>query len=77
MSQTNTPSTPTTITDVDIPFGRLVVIILKTMLAAIPAVIIFHAIFFCIALVAMLIFGGGALLLHPHNLQFTVPTPRP
>lgn len=34
----------TTITDIDIPFGRLVVIILKFMLAAVPAIILFYAI---------------------------------
>ncbi len=34
----------TTITDIDIPFGRLVVIILKLMLAALPAVILFYAV---------------------------------
>ena len=34
----------TTITDIDIPFGRLVVIILKLMLAALPAVILFYVV---------------------------------
>lgn len=45
---------PVTITDVDIPFGRMVVIIFKFMLASIPAVILFYLFmaFF------MLVFGG-------------------
>jgi len=48
-----------TITDIDIPFGRIVGIILKWTLASIPAMIIIYAvIFFVIA-----IFGGvGSLL---------------
>ena len=34
----------TTLTDVNIPFGRMVMIILKTMLASIPAVLLFYLI---------------------------------
>jgi hypothetical protein len=56
-------STSITVTNIDIPFGRLVGILLKVMLAAIPAVIVFYAIFFAIALVVMTVFGGGAALL--------------
>jgi len=52
----------TIIKDVDIPFGRLVVIILKVMLASIPAIIIFYAIFFGIVLLFAMLFGGGAAL---------------
>lgn len=58
----NEPS-PTVLTDIDIPFGRLVIIILKTMLASIPAVFIFYAIFFGLALMVITVFGGGAALL--------------
>jgi hypothetical protein len=57
-------STPTTITDIDIPFGRLVVIILKTMLASIPAIILFYALFIALALIIMAVFGGGAAFLN-------------
>jgi hypothetical protein len=54
----------TTITDVDIPFGRMVGIILKLMLASIPAVLIFYAIFGMITLFLVLIFGGAAAVFH-------------
>lgn len=59
----NPPETSVTLRDIDIPFGKLVVIILKVMLAAIPAVIIIQAIVMGLALVFMLVFGGGAALL--------------
>jgi len=45
----------TTITDVNIPFGRMIVIILKWMLASIPAMIVMYIIMFGI----MLLFVGG------------------
>ena len=45
----------TTITDISIPFGRMIVIILKWMLASIPAMILMYIIMFGI----MLIFAGG------------------
>ncbi len=60
-----TPSrlTRTVITDVDIPFGRMVVIILKWMLASIPAVLLLYAFFGILALLfAALIGGGGSLI---------------
>ncbi len=57
-----TPSTPTTITDIDIPFGRLVAIMLKMMLASIPAILILYALMFAFALILMAVFGGGAAL---------------
>jgi hypothetical protein len=56
------PSTPTTITDIDIPFGRLVAVMLKVMLASIPAVIILYAIMFAFALILMGVLGGGTAL---------------
>lgn len=45
----------TVITDIQIPFGRMIAIILKWMLASIPAVILMYLIMFGI----MLIFAGG------------------
>jgi hypothetical protein len=56
------PSTPTTIKDIDIPFGRLVAIMLKMMLASIPAILILYALMFAFALILMAVFGGGAAL---------------
>ena len=56
------PSTPTTIKDIDIPFGRLVAIMLKMMLASIPAILILYALMFAFALILMAVFGGGATL---------------
>jgi len=48
----------TTITDINIPFGRMVAIIIKWMLASIPAIIIMYAIMAAVMLVMMLVFGG-------------------
>ena len=45
----------TTITDIRIPFGRMVAIILKWMLASIPAMILMYLVMFII----MIIFAGG------------------
>lgn len=56
-------STPTTVTDINIPFGRLVMIMLKLMLASIPALILFYIIIGGLFLLIMLVFGGGAALL--------------
>ena len=56
------PSTPTTIKDIDIPVGRLVAIMLKMMLASIPAILILYALMFAFALILMAVFGGGAAL---------------
>jgi hypothetical protein len=56
-------STPTTITDINIPFGRLVMIMVKFMFASIPALILFYAFIFIIMMLFMLVFGGGAALL--------------
>jgi hypothetical protein len=50
----------TTITDIDIPFGRLVVIMVKLMLAAIPAIIGFYAILGLIAYLSVVAFGFGS-----------------
>ena len=53
----------TVVTDIDIPFGRLVAVILKFMIASIPAIICLYAIMGAILLVVMMVFGGlGAAL---------------
>tara|TARA_R110002111_G_scaffold6206_1_gene27691 strand:- start:116 stop:307 length:192 start_codon:yes stop_codon:yes gene_type:complete len=49
-----------TIRDIDIPFGRLVVIMLKIMLAAIPAIILFYIICGIVFGIFAMIFGFGA-----------------
>lgn len=52
-----------TIKDIDIPFGRLVSIMLKTMLASIPAMVIFYLILGAVFLVFAMFAGGiGAVL---------------
>jgi hypothetical protein len=56
-----------TITDVDIPFTRLVVIILKTMLASIPAVIVMYALLAAVGIALLIVFGGLGVVLE--NLQ--------
>ncbi|MBV6498564.1 MAG: hypothetical protein CJBNEKGG_00787 [Prosthecobacter sp.] len=56
-----------TITDVDIPFTRLVVIILKTMLASIPAVIVMYALLAAVGIGLVIVFGGLGVVLE--NLQ--------
>lgn len=58
----NNPTARITVTDIDIPFGRLVVIILKTMLASIPAVLLMYAVLGAIMLVFISVFGVGATL---------------
>ncbi|HHX98149.1 MAG TPA: hypothetical protein GX689_04785, partial [Lentisphaerae bacterium] len=51
-----------TLTDVDIPFGRMVIIILKWMLASIPAVILLWIVVGLITLVFGAGIGGCAAL---------------
>ena len=51
------------LTDIDISFGRMVSIILKFMLASIPAILLLYAVLFGIALLFGLGFGGLAALL--------------
>ncbi len=48
----------TTITDINIPFGRMVAIIIKWMLASIPAIIIMYAVMAFIMFAIIAIFGG-------------------
>jgi hypothetical protein len=52
----------TTITDIDIPFGRMVMILLKTMLAAIPAMLLFYLVMIPVLLLFGLGLGGCAAL---------------
>ncbi len=47
----------TVITDIEIPFGRLILIMVKLVLAAIPALIIVWIIFFAIGLALSAVFG--------------------
>ncbi len=51
-----------TVNDIDIPFGRMVVILLKLMLAAIPAALLFYCIMIPIFLLVGLGLGGCAAL---------------
>ena len=52
----------TTITDIRIPFGRMVAIILKWMLASIPAVLLMYLVMFAVMLVCGIGLGGIAAL---------------
>ena len=49
--------------DIDIPFSRLIAIMLKLMFASIPAVILFYLIIGSIVLLVTAFFGGAAGLL--------------
>lgn len=51
------------LTDVRISFGRMVMIILKLMLASIPAVLLLYAVIFGIMLIFGVGIGGCAALL--------------
>jgi len=51
------------LTDVDVPFWRMVAIILKLMVASIPAAILFYVITLGVLLVCAMIFGGLATVL--------------
>lgn len=53
----------TTVTDIDIPFGRMVMIILKFMLASIPAVLLFYLIMIPIFMLFGVGLGGCAALM--------------
>ena len=51
-----------TVTNIDIPFGRMVMIILKAMLAAIPALLLFYAMLIPVFMLFGLGVGGCAAL---------------
>jgi len=53
----------TTVTDIEIPFGRMVLIILKFMLASIPAILLFYITLIPIFMLFGLGLGGCAALL--------------
>ena len=55
---THVPPQHVTITDIDIPFGRLIVIFIKWALAAIPATIIVTIIMMIVMGFLSLLFGG-------------------
>mgnify|MGYP000103172212 CR=1 FL=1 len=57
------PNSRVTLADIDIPFGRLVLIFIKWGLAAIPAAIIISIIMSVVMMVLTGIFGGmGAMM---------------
>ncbi len=56
---TDRTRTETVLKDIDIPFARLVVILLKVMLASIPAMILLYAIILIGTLLFVFVFGGG------------------
>lgn len=59
----------TTITDVNISFGRMIMIILKMMLASIPAMLLFYL----IMIPVMLLFGMGLSGCAALSLPFACP----
>jgi hypothetical protein len=71
MSDTTQPTMKprTTITDIDIPFGRLIVIFIKFGLAAIPAAIVVSIIVTLIGVVLSAIFGTGFMAFWGHGMS--------
>lgn len=57
----------TVLIDVDIPFGRLIMIFIKFSLAAIPAAIVVSVIFMLIGVILSAIFGGGYFAMMGHG----------
>ena len=55
------PRRPTVITDIDVPFGRMVVFFFKAGLAAIPAAIAVWMVMIAIFAIVGLVFGGGPM----------------
>jgi hypothetical protein len=53
------PRTRVTLTDIDVPFGRLVFFFVKAALAAIPAALIVMVILMFVGFLLSAIFGGG------------------
>lgn len=51
-----------TIVDIDVPMSRMVIIILKWMLASIPAMIVLYVAMAIIMFIFMALFGGLAML---------------
>ncbi len=48
----------TTITDINIPFGRMVAIIFKAIIASIPAILFVYLVLGLISVALMALFGG-------------------
>ncbi len=48
-----------TITDIDIPFGRVVAIQIKWMLAAVPAMVVLSLVWLLLAVLVTLAMSGG------------------
>jgi len=57
------PGARLTVTDIDIPFGRLIVIFIKWGLAAIPAAIIVSIILSLVMFVISGLFGGMGMMM--------------
>ena len=54
----STQSHPVTVRDIDIPFGRLVMIFIKLVLAMIPALIVVYVLIGAVGIVLIMLFGG-------------------
>ncbi|MEM9281212.1 MAG: hypothetical protein AAGA96_05250 [Verrucomicrobiota bacterium] len=71
----------TTITDIRIPFGRMVAILLKWMLASIPAILLLYAVLAAISLVLLLVVIGSGIglesLLQDRPTAISGPEPAP
>jgi hypothetical protein len=69
MSDTQQSAGPqrTRVTDIDIPFGRLIVIFIKFGLAAIPATIVVSIVFMLIVTALSMIFGTGFMTFMSHG----------
>lgn len=70
------PMNQVTIHNIDIPFGRLVAIIFKFMLASIPAVLLLYLVMGVIGAIFLLLFGGligGAGFLESLNTDSLLP----
>jgi len=63
--QQGTPSNGTVVTDIDIPFLRLVMIFVKFYLAMIPAILLVSLIFGAIFFTLGGIFGIGTMMMGP------------
>ena len=58
------------VVDLDIPFWRMVALMVKSAFAAIPAIIIIWGVIFIIFMIVAVVFGGFAALLQslqPHH----------
>jgi len=69
MSDQAQPTARITVTDIDIPFGRLIVIFIKFGLAAIPAAIVVSIIITLISVVLSAIFGTGFITFMGHGVS--------